>query len=254
MTGPMEATYKVVHLVAKSQVSWEDAARNGIAEAGKTIVELRRALVTQLDAVISEDGVTEYRLELEVSFQLDRSRPAEGVPVTVRRYLIVANRTLARNIVPRLVAKRMAAGPSEFHVLVPASRSKHTRQLMALAGDPMSGYTPVDVEGLRAARANDTESAHERLATFETKLDDLGATFTSEVGDPDALRAVARVMERSSFDEVIVSTGPAPISRWLRLDLPSRIERAHNVSVMTITPPSGDGDVGGDTTPDQQPN
>jgi hypothetical protein len=42
-------------------------------------------------------------------------------------------------------------------------------------------------------------------------------------------------MERASFDEIIISTLPSSISRWLRLDLPSRVQRAHAVPVVTIT-------------------
>ena len=231
----MERTYKVVRLVASSPVSWEDAARRGIDEASKTIVDLSHARVTQMEALVAQGGVTAYRLELEVAFQLDRSRRSDsGSKETVTRHLIVANKTLVREHIPRLVAERMESGHPEFHLVIPASRSRQTRRLIALAGDPMSGYTPVDVDGLRAAKARDRREAEQRMASFVGRLDDLGATYTAEVGDPDPFRAVSRVMSRSTFDEIIVSTFAAPVSRWLRLDLPSRLERAFHIPVVTI--------------------
>jgi len=231
----MERTYKVVRLVASSPESWEDAARRGVEEAAKTIVDLRRARVTQMDTLVVDGKVNAYRLELEVSFRLDRSRHTDdGTQQTVTRHLIVANKTLARDHVPKLVAERIASGQPEFHLVIPATRSRQTRRLIALAGDPMSGYTPVDVDGLRAARARDRREAEQRMESFTRRLDELGATYTSEVGDPDPFRAVSRVMARATFDEIIVSTLAAPVSRWLRLDLPSRLERAHHIPVVTI--------------------
>jgi GABA permease len=234
----MEQTFRVIRLVASSADSWEDAARSGIAEAAKTISQLRHARVTAMDTVVSAGEVGLYRLELELEFQLDRSRLSQiaGQPaVTVRRYLIVANETLAGDRIPELVTERMAAGPAEFHVVVPATRSRETRRLTAVAGDPLSGYAVVDVVGLDEARARDRADAEARLASFTDRLDDLGATYTSEISSPDPYHAVARVMERASFDEIIISTLPSSISRWLRLDLPSRVGRAYPIPVVTVT-------------------
>ena len=234
-----EHTYRVVRLVGGSADSWEQAARNGVAEAAKTITGLESARVTDMDALIGDDGVVSYRLELEVAFQVDRSRPSPvtGAPdVTVRRYLIVANETLARDQIPRLVADRHAQGPSEFHILVPATRSKETRQLTAMAGDPLSGYAVTDVVGLDDAIARDREEAAARLATFTAKLGEQGVDFTSEIGGPDPFQAILHVMLRSSFDEIIISTLPSSVSRWLRIDLPSRVRRAYSIPVVVVTP------------------
>ncbi len=234
-----EPTYRVIRLVGSSNESWEQAARNGVKEAAKTITGLQHARVTDLDALISDGGVVSYRLELEIAFQLDRSRPSPvtGAPdVTVKRYLIVANETLAKDVVPRLVAERHAAGPSEFHILVPATRSKETRQLTAMAGDPLSGYAVTDVVGLDEAIARDRDEAAARLATFTDKLAEQQVTFTSEVGGPDPFQAILQVMLRASFDEIIISTLPSAVSRWLRIDLPSRVRRAYSIPVVVVTP------------------
>jgi GABA permease len=234
----MEQTFRVIRLVATSTESWEDAAARAVVEAAKTIRQLHHARVTEIDAVVRDGEVSLYRLELELAFQLDRSRPSDiaGQPdVTVKRYLIVANETLAGDKVPALVAERMAAGPAEFHVVVPATRSRETRRLTAVAGDPLSGYAMIDVVGLEEARIRDRADAEARLASFTVRLDELGASYTGEVGSPDPYHAVARVMERSSFDEIIISTLPSSISRWLRIDLPSRVQRAYSIPVVTVT-------------------
>ena len=233
-----EHTYRVIRLVGVSSDSWEDAARQGVAEAAKTITHLEYAKVTDMDTLIRSEGVVRYRLELEVAFQIDRLRtsPVMGEPdVTVRRHLIVANETLARDRIPALVAERVAAGPSEFHILVPATRSRETRQLTAMAGDPLSGYAVTDVVGLDDAIARDRQGAEARLATFVAKLEDQGVEYSKEIGGPDPFQAIAQVMERSSFDEIIISTLPSSVSRWLRIDLPSRVRRSYSIPVVVVT-------------------
>lgn len=237
-TGQQEPTFRVIRLVATSENSWEDAARNGVSEAAKTMNRLEQARVIDTDTVIRDGVVSHYRVKLELEFQVDRLRPNPifgQPPVVVRRSLIVANETLAGDRIPVLVSDRMNAGTCEFHILVPATRSRETRRLTAVAGDPLSGYAVVDAVGLDEAIARDRADAHARLATFTGRLADLEADFTSEVGGADPFLAIAQVMERASFDEIIISTLPSSVSRWLRIDLPSRIKRAYAIPVVTIT-------------------
>jgi hypothetical protein len=54
------------------------------------------------------------------------------------------------------------------------------------------------------------------------------------VGAPEPTVAVQDVLEEQAFDEVIVSTLPTSLSRWLRMDLPSRIARMTDVPVTTV--------------------
>ncbi len=236
-----EPVFRVVRLVATSAHSWEDAARRGVAEAVKTSPDVRAASVTDMDTLIVDGAVVLYRLKLELALQIDRVRPnpVTGRPaVTVHRCLIVANKTLAGDILPEHVATRVAAGPTEIHLLVPASRSKETQRLISGATDPLSGYTMVSPEDLAVARARDVENAEERLATFLDRLSDFSDVLTSEVGDQDPLAAISRVLERSSFDEIIISMLPGSVSRWLKMDLPSRVERTFGLPVVVINPPN----------------
>ena len=235
-----EPVYRVVRLVSASGSSWEDAARRGVIEAAKSNPGLAFARVVEADTVIVDGVVTRYRLRLELAIRVDRERPnpiAGEAPVSVKRHLIVANRTLAGDIIPRLVAERAAAGPAEFHLVVPATRSKETQRLLTGVADPMSGYTVVSPEDLAAARDRDRQQAEERLAGFLVRLSDHRNALTSEVAGHDPFAAIGRVLERSSFDEIIISTLPSGVSRWLKMDLPSRVERAYGLPVVVINPP-----------------
>lgn len=235
-----EPVFRVVRLVSTSGQSWEEAARRGVEEAAKSNPGLTSAKVVEADTLIAEGGVARYRLRLELSVRVDRDRPnpvAGQAPVQVRRYLIVANRTLAGDIIPKLVAERAASGPAEFHLVVPATRSKETQRLLTGVADPMSGYTVVSPEDLAAARVRDRSQAEERLAGFLVRLSDHRDALTSEVAGHDPFAAIGRVLERSSFDEIIISTLPSGMSRWLKMDLPSRVERAYGLPVVVINPP-----------------
>ena len=81
----------------------------------------------------------------------------------------------------------------------------------------------------------DTEEA---AATLELAIPLLseaaGGHVKGVVGDSDPLAAVQKAVERGGFDEIIVSTLPARVSRWLRRDLPRRVE-ALGLPVTVVT-------------------
>lgn len=62
------SVYKIVELVGTSEVSWDDAAKNALETAQKTIKDLRIAEVSKLDVKL-EQGKMLYRARLEVSFK-----------------------------------------------------------------------------------------------------------------------------------------------------------------------------------------
>jgi flavin-binding protein dodecin len=62
------SVYKVIELVGTSEKSWEDAAREAVETAGKSVKELRIAEVTKLDLKV-EDGKILYRTRLNLSFK-----------------------------------------------------------------------------------------------------------------------------------------------------------------------------------------
>jgi hypothetical protein len=69
------------------------------------------------------------------------------------------------------------------------------------------------------------QSAWRRLNAALTRLDAAGITARGVVGDADPFAAVRDIWYSERFDEVIVATLPHHLSRWLRLDLPHRVEQ-----------------------------
>jgi flavin-binding protein dodecin len=63
--------YKIIELVGTSAVSWEDAAKNAVETASKSLRDLRVAEVTKLDMKIDGGKVTAYRARLNLSFKYE---------------------------------------------------------------------------------------------------------------------------------------------------------------------------------------
>jgi flavin-binding protein dodecin len=62
------STYKIVEIIGTSSLSWDDAAKNAIEQAGKTLHDLRIAEVTKMDLKM-EEGKLLYRTRMEISFK-----------------------------------------------------------------------------------------------------------------------------------------------------------------------------------------
>jgi flavin-binding protein dodecin len=64
-----ESTYKIIELVGTSSKSWEDAAKNAVETASKTLKDLRIAEITELDLKLENGKVAAYRARVKVSFK-----------------------------------------------------------------------------------------------------------------------------------------------------------------------------------------
>ena len=64
-----ESTYKIIELVGTSPISWEEAAKNAVETASKTLKDLRIAEITKLDMKIENGKVEAYRARLNLSFK-----------------------------------------------------------------------------------------------------------------------------------------------------------------------------------------
>ncbi len=65
---------KVVELLAESEKSWEDAAQQAVAEATKTLRGIRSVYVSEFQAVVESDRIRAYRVNVKVSFVLEREK------------------------------------------------------------------------------------------------------------------------------------------------------------------------------------
>ena len=66
-----ESIYKVIELVGTSEVSWEEAAKHAVEEAGKTLKNLRVAEIKQLDMKVENGKVAAYRAKVSLSFKYE---------------------------------------------------------------------------------------------------------------------------------------------------------------------------------------
>jgi hypothetical protein len=116
------------------------------------------------------------------------------------RVLVVANRTADSDEVHAALVDRAERGPIEVTLLAPAVWE---------VADPHGGR----------------QSASRRLHAALTRLSGAGIAARGVVGHADPIAAVRDVWDAERFDEVIVATLPAHLSRWLHLDLPHRVEQ-----------------------------
>ena len=65
------SVYRVTELVGTSETSWEEAARNAVETASKSLKNLRVAEVTKLDMKIEEGKVVAYRSKVALSFKYE---------------------------------------------------------------------------------------------------------------------------------------------------------------------------------------
>ena len=65
------AVYRVTDVIGTSPNSWEDAARNAVKTASKSLRDLRIAEVTKLDVKVENGKVVQFRTRLSLSFKYD---------------------------------------------------------------------------------------------------------------------------------------------------------------------------------------
>ena len=68
-----ESVYKVIELVGASPTSWEDAAKNAVETAGKSLRDLRIAEISQMDMKIENGKIAAYRARVKLSFKYQTS-------------------------------------------------------------------------------------------------------------------------------------------------------------------------------------
>jgi len=66
-----DSVYKVIELIGTSTTSWEDAAKNAVERASKSLRDLRIAEVIELDMSIENGKVAAYRAKVNISFKYE---------------------------------------------------------------------------------------------------------------------------------------------------------------------------------------
>jgi hypothetical protein len=131
------------------------------------------------------------------------------------RVLIVANRTAATPALLDAVRERAQRGACAFTLLVP--RSAHGLHVVVDPEDQSS------------------DEAEQTLALALPLLSDAaGGPVEGLSGDAEPLAAIQDAINLRGFDEIILSTLPTRVSRWMRLDLPHKAA-ALGLPVTTVT-------------------
>ena len=132
----------------------------------------------------------------------------------VAKVLVVANRTAESPELLMALQERAARGPCEYMLLVP-----QTPHGLAWAADPDAGH--------------DEAEQHRKAFLDELREEGLNV-IDAKVGDPDPLAAIQDECNFGEYDEVIVSTLPLTVSKWLRIDLPRKARAATGLPVTHV--------------------
>jgi hypothetical protein len=125
------------------------------------------------------------------------------------RVLVLANRTADSPQLRDALLERRERGPIAVTLLVPAAWE---------AQDPHGG----------------TESGRRRVRAALERLRDTGLDVQCRLGDPDPIVALREAWDPERYDEVIVSTLPSRVSKWLQIDLPHRAGKITGVPVRHV--------------------
>jgi hypothetical protein len=117
--------------------------------------------------------------------------------------LVVAHQTAATTTLLDAVKERARRGPASFHLVVP--RQPHGMHKLV---DPQE-----------AGEEEATQVLAEALPKLSAAA---GQEVTGSLGDPEPLMAIQDAVNLGDYDEIIISTLPLGVSRWLKLDLVSK--------------------------------
>jgi hypothetical protein len=132
--------------------------------------------------------------------------------------LVVAHQTAVGHALLEAVRERAAQGPARFHLVVP--RSPH-------------GMHKV-VDPLEAGEAEAQGVLDQALPSLSEAADH---KVTGAIGDSEPLMAIHDAVNLGHYDEIIISTLPLGVSRWLKLDLISKA-RALGLPVTHVAAPA----------------
>jgi flavin-binding protein dodecin len=67
--GPM-AIHKVIEVISQSEKSWEDAAQRAVADAGKSVEQIKSIWIKNFEAVVKDSKIVEYRVNANITFEV----------------------------------------------------------------------------------------------------------------------------------------------------------------------------------------
>jgi|GEM_PF-4109927 len=92
---------------------------------------------------------------------------------------------------------------------------------------PSTAYESARIEAVR------------RLGAGIQALSELAASVDGDIGVQNPVEAVGHCLAAGTYDEIVISTLPTTVSRWLLQDVPHRIQRKFKIPVTTVTAREG---------------
>ncbi len=130
-----------------------------------------------------------------------------------KKVLVVANQTSAGSALRREILRRVQQGPHVFTLIVPATA-------------PGDHLVWTDEEAVEVARRH--------LDVALGALRGEGIEITGRIGDASPMLAIADALLADAYEEIILSTLPPGVSRWLKQDLPQRVERRFGLPLTVV--------------------
>jgi nucleotide-binding universal stress UspA family protein len=130
-----------------------------------------------------------------------------------RQILLVADRTATGRHIRDVISRRQRRGPCEVTLLVPCA--------------PCASAWTWDETDTR-------QEAQRRMGAAVAELRRSGIHVRGVLGDFSPMQAIRDAIEQDQYDEIIISTLPAKVSRWLKHDLPARAARAFPMPVTHV--------------------
>jgi dodecin len=70
--GAVAKMVKVIEVLAQSETGWEEATQVALQEAAKTVRNIQSIYIKEMQAVVENDRIVQYRVNAKISFALDR--------------------------------------------------------------------------------------------------------------------------------------------------------------------------------------
>jgi flavin-binding protein dodecin len=64
------AIHKVIEVLAQSSKGWEDAAQSAVADAGKTVKNIKSIYIKNMEAVVENNRIVQYRVNAKITFEV----------------------------------------------------------------------------------------------------------------------------------------------------------------------------------------
>lgn len=64
------AIHKVIEVISQSEKSWEDATQRAVADAGRTVDQIKSIWIKNFEAVVKDNKIVEYRVNANITFEV----------------------------------------------------------------------------------------------------------------------------------------------------------------------------------------